>query len=268
MSEVSFSNQDINRFWLNILADNCLIVYNAFSPDNANQAMQLKELARVLDNLSETAGQNVSGDRLAELNKDAYSTVQDYRFFLVSLWNTTLTKKIHFDLKPNMINDMINMAEYYAYLISAFMQGKSPERNPITEDIFWSSTFEAQSEYIADNIGRYESVYRDKAVQFDSLFHEHWAMSTEYYGVLRLGKGNYPVLKAHRRQMLLIVEDYFKYISNLVTSVNESQVPGSLSVLFLDRSRRLACYYLIHLAGLNSAKTPGCDPYAQRISTL
>lgn len=268
MATVEYSNQDINRFWLNILADNSLVIYNAFSPANVEDARYAKELANRLDNLSSRAEQNLTGDQLTQFNSDAYTAIQNYRLFLITILNTILTKRIHFDLKPEMVNDMINMAEYYTYLLSTFMRGKQPAFNPILEDIFWLPTFVKQNIYIADNIGQYDSIYRERAKKFAYVFNENLEIAMELQGFTRIGKTDFPVVKEHHKLMQEIMTNYYEYLSNLITLVDENKVPGSLSVLFLDRSRRLACFYLINLSIINNNKKPICEPYAHRRSSL
>lgn len=268
MAAITYSNQDINRFWLNILADNTLIVYNAFSPSNVEEAPHAIELTNKFDNLSSRAGQNLTSVQLNQLNADAYTTTQNYRLFFLALLDTMLTKRIHLDLKPEMINDMINMAEYYLNLLNIYMQGQQPAFNPILEDIFWLSFFVKQTRYITDNAGQYDGIYHKKAIEFADIFNENWMVAIELHGFSRIGKTDFPVEKEKHNLMQKVMTNYYEYLSNILTLVDEDKLPGSLSVLFLDCSRRLACFYLTNLSIINNNKKPDCDPYAHRKSIL
>lgn len=268
MAAITYSNQDINRFWLNIMADNALIIYNAFSPANVEGARQAKEFADRFDNLVTIASQNQTGDQLIQTNTESFQAIQKFRIFLLELLNTMLTRKIHFDLKLEIINDMVNMAEYYIILLDIYMRGRQPVFNPILEDIFWMPMLLIQNRYITDNIGQYESMYREVAVKFTGIFTENWLGAMELQGFTRIGKNDFPIANEHHKFLYKITTEYYEYLANLVSLVENQRLLVPLSVLFLDRSRRLACFYLTNLSVINNYKKPDCDPYARRISSL
>jgi hypothetical protein len=268
MAAITYSNQEINRFWLNILADNCLILYNAFSPANTKQAQEAFDLASKLDRLSAKADQTLTVDQLAQLNTEAYNAAQNYRIFLLKLSDTLLIKAIHFDMKPEMVSDMINMSEYYLYLLSAFMQGQQPKFRDILEDVFWISMFTMQSKYIIDNMGPHESRYKKAAEGFESAFTEEWIGAMELQRFSRIGQTNYPVVGEHRKYLQETMTKYYEFLSKLIELQDEHRMISSLSPLFMDRSRRLACFFLTDLSILNNTKKPLCDLFAKRKSVF
>ena len=60
MSDVSYTNQNLNQFWLNILASDVLIIYNALSPEEVEVANHAKEYADKLDALTAMAAQDTT----------------------------------------------------------------------------------------------------------------------------------------------------------------------------------------------------------------
>lgn len=268
MAAVPYSNTDINRFWLQILGDNALIILNALSPDETEEAGRAAELAKRLDALALRANQNPTADQTARINREAYQAAQDLRTYILQILTSLLTRKLHIDLKPTVINLFVDETEKYLSMLNAFMQNKKPEYNPVLEEIFWLPVFSVQNRYIADNVGYFQIENRDKALRLATVLNEYRGHSLELHGMARIGTEDFPMAREHHIVVLDVLNGYYEFLKNLVALQQQKMQPGSISLLYLDRSRRMVCFYLMQAAVFLDMKAPDCDPYAKRISTV
>ncbi len=267
MAAVTYSNNDLNRFWLGIMGDNALILYNSLSPQEAKDAPQAKALADRFDALKLRANQNPAPEQTASINEEAKQAVQDFRTLLLQILNIYLTKKYHIDLKPAVINNLISEAERYLHFLDIFMRKKQPVYNLLDEEIFWLPLFSIQNRYIADNLGYFQEQNRNSARNLASYLNNYAAFSAELKGLSRIGTEDFPLAQEHHIAVLDLLNRYYIFLSSLISLVQKKRIPGSMSLLYLDRSQRELCDFLQKLARNQDAKAPDCDPYAKRISS-
>ena len=268
MAAVTYSNTDLNRFWLQILGDNALIIFNALSPEGTEEVRSAKALADRFDALVLRANQKPTAEQTTQINRDALQAAQDLRQFLLRILNLMLTSKFHIDLKPGTINYFVNEIEKYLSLLNAFTQNKRPTFDPLLEEIFWLPIFSLQNRYIADKIGYFQLENREKAQHLATVFNQYWAFSIELLGLSRIGTYDFPITREHHIAVIDLLNRYYKYLKNIVALQEEESQPGSMSLLYLDRSRRMLCLFLKQMAVFTNTTVPDCDPYAKRISSF
>ena len=268
MAAVTYSNEDINRFWLQIMGDNALILYNALSPQEAEDTDQAKALTDKFDALALRANQNPTADQTAQINKEAFQATQDLRRYFLQIARKFVTKIYYLDLDLAVINNFVNDTERYLDLLHAYMHGKQPAFDPILEEIFWLPIFTQQSNYIADNVGYYQKENRERALYLADILNDYWSFSMELRGFSRIGTYDFPIAKEHQIAVVNVLRDYYEFLTSLVALQQQDKIPGSMSLLYMDRSRRMACYALKEAAEYLGSQTPDCDPYTQRISSL
>ena len=268
MAAVTYSNTDLNRFWLQILGDNALITLNSLSPQETEDARQARALVDRFDALALRANQDPTAEQTAQINREAFGATQDLRKYFLLTARNFLTKNFYLDIQPAILNNFVNATEKYLDLLNAFMQGKQPEFDPILEEIFWLPIFTQQSNYIADNVGYFQKENRENALNLADIFFEYWSFSVVLHGLSRIGKDDFPVATEHHRAVVTALNDYYEFLTSLVALQQQQGIPGSMSLLYMDRSRRMACFFLRQAARFSDTQAPECDPYAQRISSV
>ncbi len=267
MADIKYSNQEINRFWLNIFAENSQIILNALSPDEEEDARRARALVVRFDNLTFTANQNLSKSQLDQLNKDANQAIQDFREFVLHILKLITSTDFHIDLKPLILNHMVTMAEYYIYLLATYMRGQEPTFDPILEDVLWLPFFVAHCSYISDNIGYYRLSERQKAQNYQLLLNQYWSFSFELQGISRIGTETFPMAVDHRATIAETLKEFYEFLTSLGNLLKLRMLPGSLSVLMMNHMQRMLCFYLRQLSVSLDFQVPDCDPYAKRISS-
>ncbi len=267
MAVVTYSNEDLNRFWLQIMGDNAIIIFNALSPQESDDAPKVKALADRFDALALRANQNPTPEQTAGINREAYGAVQDFRKFLLQIMKTLLTSRYYIYLKPGIIINFVGEAQRYLDLLDVFMQNKKPEYNPLLEEIYWLPLFSIQNRYIADNLGYYQEHNINFARNLASYINKYAAYSVELKGLSRIGTENFPMAREHHIAVFDYLNTYFKFLNNIVFLQQQKKIPSSMSLLYLDRSRRMLCHFLKQMAVFLDSEAPDCDPYAKRISS-
>lgn len=267
MAAAPYSNADTNRFWLQILGDNALIIHNALSPNDTENARRARAFTDLFDALALRANQDLDANQTALINKDAYQAAQDLRRFFLQILRKSLTEEFHLDLKPVLINGFVTETEIYLDHLNAFMHNRQPTFNMIDEEIFWLLAFTFHSRYIADNVGYYQREYREKAREYSSTIYEFWSASVELKELSRIGTEDFPMAREHHMAVVNVLNEYYELLTSLVALQQRQELPGSMSLLYMDRSRRMVCHFLKQVSVFLGTQAPDCDPYAQRISS-
>ena len=267
MAAVTYSNEDLNRFWLQVMGDNALIMLNALSPQEAMDAPKAEELAKRFDALALRADQKPTPEQTAQINMEAHQAAQDFRKFLLRILNILLTSKYHIDLKPTIIYHFAAEAERYIGMVNIFMQNKKPVYDALQEEIFWLPLFSIQNRYIADSLGYFQVQNRNSARNLAFYFSNYAAYSVELKGLSRIGTEDFPLAQEHHIAVADLLNTYFKFLNNLISLQQRKRIPGSMSLLYLDRSRRILCRFIKQMAVYLDSEVPECDHFAKRISS-
>ncbi|MEI6102148.1 MAG: hypothetical protein WCP73_09935, partial [Eubacteriales bacterium] len=262
MANSTITNEDYNRFSLSILADNALIIRNALSPEEETEAKLAKALADKLDALAETCSKSAT----EENNKKAFEAAQEARKFFLQILTRMLTIDFHIDLKQTTVNLFASEAEKYMDVLSVFMKGGKPEYDITREEVFWLPIFTIQCRYIADGVGYFQKRNREKANDLASVFNEYWAYSSELLSMERVGEASALLADAHHVAVADLLREYYEFLTSIIFVLRQKRMPGSLSLLYLDRARRMVCFYLKIWAFTVNESVPDCNPYAKRIS--
>lgn len=268
MADATYSNEDLNRFWLNILADNVLVISNSISPQQTVDVPRARALADRFDALALRANQNPTAAQTDQLNKDAFQATQDLRQFFLHVLDSMLTSRYSIYLKPAIINAFVNETEKYLSQLNAYMQNKKPVFDPLAEEIFWFPIFSFQNRYIADNLGYYQVQNRQRAQDLANYLSNYQKYSRVLQDISRIGTQDFPLAREHHIATTEVLNTYYRFLNNLVNLQRKRELPGSMSLLYLDRARRMLCFYLKQMAAFLGTSAPDCDPYAKRISSF
>lgn len=262
MADIMPTNEELNRFSLNLLADNMLVIRNSLSPVEQQEAATAKALADRLDALADSAGKSAT----PENNRRAFDAAQDARRFVLHILNRMLTEDFHVDLKPATINLLATEAERYLDVLDMYMKGGRPEYDPIQEEILWLPIFTVQARYIADNVGYFQKRNRERASDLADVLNEYWSFSTELQGMKRAGQGYRVLANGHHDAVASVLREFYEFLTSIISLLQLKQMPGSLSLLYLDRARRMVCFYLMQWSKSINETPLDCNPYSKRAS--
>lgn len=269
MATVTYSNEDENRFWLRMMGDNALLIHNSLTPEEIDDARQAKVFVDWYDNLVLQADKPFPTDEeMTKLNSAAIQATKDFRQFVLNLLKGILTEKYKIAFKPAILNNMITMADEYLYLLNSFIQKRQPVYDSIIEDLLWLPLLIPNAKYIADNIGYFQRMNREKAQDYSRLFEEYMLYAMELQGLTRIGTQDFPLALEYRSALENTVREYLEFLSAIITLVQNGKEIGTLSLLYLQRSNRALCYYLAKLSELSNSAKPDCNPYAMRLSSI
>ncbi len=265
--DAAYTNRELNRFWLRQLAECVLIIYNGLSPDDTEIAGRAKTLVDRLDALALRADK-ASGAEESALNRDAFLAAQDARKFFIYILNKKTAEDFHLDLKITALSSFSSQAERYLDALHAFMNNRKPQYNIIDSEIFWLNIFANMCRYVSDNLGNFQKRYRDKSQELAQTINDLWSSSIELKAIsAQMGEKKTPLSQEHHHAVDAVLSEMYEFITTIIRLQRDTRIPGSLSLMYLGRIKRVLCFYLINSAKAIGEAPPDCNPYAPRISS-
>lgn len=265
MADAPYSNQELNRFWLRQLAECVLILYNSLSPDE-KEAAAAKAYVDRFDALALRAD-TAAGAAETALNREAFEAAQDLRKFFIYILNKKTSGDFHLDLKTPYVSSFASQTEKYMDALYAFLHSQKPQFDPIDAEVFWLNIFTNMCRYVSDNLGNFQKRYRDQARNLAETLNEYWAFSVELKAIESLEGGKRtPLAQEHHRAVYTILIEMYEFITTILRLQRETRIPGSLSLMYLGRIKRILCFFLTTAAKFMHETPPDCNPFANRIS--
>jgi hypothetical protein len=172
-------------------------------------------------------------------------------------------------IKPSIINNAVTMAQEYLYLLDSFINNKQPKTGTAVQlQLYWLPTFIQITKVIIDSLGIYQVGLRRQAEDFSNDFINLLLSAIELEGVSRINAPDYPILNEHNKEVQQTLKEFSKFVESLISLRQQNRTPGTLSVLYLDRTNRIVCYVLRKLATLTDSELPECDPARPRVSNI
>ena len=268
MAVVIYSNAEINQIGLSILGDYAYMLVKAIKSDDPARIQQAQNFAVRFDALYDRAGQELTQEESTHLNKDSFALSREFRTYVLDILKVVLTIGYEVYFKPTVLSHIINFADYYMIMLNTFLLGRKPTFDPIVQDIFWLPVFATQCRYIADNVGYYSRTQRKRALEFAEILNEKYIFAIELQGLTQIGTDDFPIAKAHRREVDAILKEYAQFLVGILLEERRNEIPGTLSLLYLDSAYRQLCTYSTELAVFSGNNKPACDPFASRYSLL
>lgn len=267
MAGYTYSNRDENRFWLEIMGDNALILHSRMAPGK-READEALYFFNVFEQLERRAAENPEGADLNELDRDAYNDVLRFRTFLLGILKSVVTQNFFVLIKPVYISNMATLAEEYLYLLGRFIEGKAPAHAPIVQDIFWLPILSSEARYIADNVGLYQRDLKRRAEDFSADLSYFFQYAVELQGIQRIGDQEFQILKQYRQDLFKKLVELMQFVQEVIGIYQQNGLPGTVSLLELDSFYRKLCYYTNQIAVAADLTKPACNAYSVRLSTL
>jgi hypothetical protein len=267
VAEYIYSNEKENRFWLQIIGDNTIIISNKL-PSNDPDAERAGQFANRLDALLARARQDLPAVELDKLNREASAEVMRIRGFILGMIREQLTKGKVTYIIPLYLNNIVSYIDKYLYLLSAFIQNKNPEYIPIEQDLYWLPILYTDAWFLHDNSGIFLKEIRQKAMALSGNLSELYEYATLQKGLNRIGTTEFPMREEYRKNVRDTVESFAVLAVDLIGLVRIYKLPGTLTLLDLDSLYRRLCYYMTQLNITANVPHPACEPDSPRLSTV
>lgn len=269
MANLTYSNADENRFWLQIIGDYARLLMQAFSPDQRGEIGRARDFISQFDNLLVRARQNLTADQLAQLNKDAYAAVQNIQKFFLQMLSLQIRSGAPILIKSAVINNAVTFTEQYFQMLNSFIKNEQPEAfTAIQLEMYWLPRLIQMAKVISDSLGLYQTKLREKADSFSNEFTDLLLASMDLYGMTRIGTSDFPIMNEHHSDVVNVLKEFTNYLESLLSLCRKNAMPGTLSGLYLDRTDRMVCYFLKQIQILIDSEQPDCDPARPRCSNI
>jgi hypothetical protein len=262
MAQFNYSNSFENKFWLQIMGDNAIIVRDHLISPGAEKK-KADQFFSVFEDLLVRARQDQGTGSLTQLNRDALTATQEFRSLLLEILKRQVTQGVTVLLNIEFLNIMVSMTNIYLFLLKAFISNNEPEFVPINQDIFWLPVFYNESRYIADNVGSHDE--RQKADTFSNSFSRNYLFALELQEIYQIGTTEFPISNQYRVNILAILNSFAFFIVDLIRLARKNRLLGTLTILDLDHVYRKLCYYTTQLSIIQNVPKPACDPTSPRL---
>jgi len=269
MAEYTYSNAGENRFWLQIIGDYARLLIHGIPPEDENELRQMRTHIQTLDGLLARARQDLTPEELKKLNEDANAATRDIRGFFLQLLNMQIRGGYPILVKSPIISNAIDFADEYLFLLDAFMKnGQPPARRLCDINIFWMFIFTEISKVISGDLGFFEKDLRERADEFTQDFTNLLMACMEMLGLSKIGTMDFPFVTQHNQRLMQKTKEFYAYLTELIELSRQNRLPGTVSMLYLDRTRRMICYYMRQLGALTGQDAPDCNPASPRMSNI
>jgi hypothetical protein len=268
MPDYIYSNIEENRFWIQVMSEDAEILYTRLIPDRP-EAQEAKGFISRFDSLYSRSDKKITAEPLLRLNKDVYTATQEFRTLVLMVLRKQVLEGLFINLKPIFINNMISLTEEFLYLLSSFINNKTPVYSPIEFDIFWLPIFYTEARLITDSLGDFPVDYRERSSNLTyriNLFYQTAVNLKSMYR--RLGTHNFPIAIEYRDGVRATLLIFAELIVDLVNQVKQKRLPGTLMLVDLDCVYRKLCYYNRQLSSVDNKPMPACDPGSPRLSIV
>ncbi|MED4584431.1 DUF2935 domain-containing protein [Brevibacillus choshinensis] len=252
-----------HRFWLQILGDHARMMYNSLPRQAEADSRRAFSFISAYDRLLMQARQEISGDQLQMVNRQANALTQELRTFKLHLIRESLTGKL--SLPITFLNHMVNEAdEYLGILVWLLADQVPPLQHPIHHHLLWLSDASAHSSGIARSLDMVEKRLQAKSEDFIKVFDALYLKAIEMAGYMRSNMQQFPALTRFDQEAEWEILLFSKFLEELEELSLSAQLIGTLTPLIPDHMGREECYYLMKLSEVTAVQKPSCNPARPR----
>lgn len=265
---MSFTSRDYlpkalfeHRFWLRVLKDHALFIYNALAPKEIGEIQQAEAFHLAFGHLLSRANHPLEVSELHQLNEEAYHLAHQLREFKLHLLRRHLVGEIAIQLPPTFINHMVNELEEYLRILGLIIQGDLPPiDHPVHHHLLWLPDAAGHAATISSTFDPVEKRMKEKSDTFTQHFEDFYYKAIEVAGYLRANLDRFPALAYLNQEVELEMKLFRGFLHELEELRLNKEILGTLLPLMADHMAREECYYLIKLAESSAKPAPACDP--------
>ncbi len=253
------TNQEENRFWLQILGDKASIITYRLAPEQSDEIAQSKQFsARFYELALKTSGE-LTEDQIDQLNRDALHITQEFKPFVFEILRRLLFEKFYIGLLPAVLNGIINLTNMYSYILNEFIQKRKPSFHPSYFLGFWLPDIVSQAIAIENNMGIYFSEVKEKARYYTGAFINDNIRVAQSISILRNGMPDFPINAEINSEIYERLSSYATFIINMMVLIEQKKLPTTLSSVTIDHVYRIVCYTVTELSFMLGKSRPVCD---------
>lgn len=255
-----------HRFWLQVLGDHARFLLNNLSPKETQEVQHAQGFITRFDSLLAAACQDVGGDTLTTLTRQAQQAAVQLRDFKLHVQRRQLAGKIEIALPPTFLNHMLNELEEYLRILEALLNdGKVPVFHPVHHHLLWLLDASGHAAALDDRFDPVEKKWKKKAMKFTKTFEGLYLKSVETAAFLRTRLPEFPALARLNSESELAIKLFQGFLAELQEMELTNSVLDTISPLIVDHMYREECYYLTKLAQVTHGDLPDCDPAKPRM---
>ena len=253
-----------NQFWLQVMGDHAIMIYQNLSPLESQIIKQTEEFIRTYNELMTQARTELTDDQVRQLIQRALETTRRFLQYKSNILSKQLTEMIRLSLSTGIINHMINEANEYLYILSQYAADIVPKFSSVHYHVLWLRDALEHSNIIESFTG---FPYREVSVQahnFTNTFEILYSKAFEFNEYMRTGLKYFPAIDQLNTDAYNNYSLFAEFLVDLILKIDKKRIVIPLNMLFIDHMYREACYYLTQLADVSESRRPTCDPAAPR----
>lgn len=262
----ALSNTEENRFWIQIFGDQADIVAFSLEPEQTADISRSKQFAARFYEMYDQACQNLSEEQLSRLNKDAGQLTQQFKQYILDVLQRQLFEKLFINLLPVFLNNIINMANMYLYILGEFLKKKQPNFEATHFLGFWLPVLTPHIAQVENNVGIYFHEYKGRASDFTAAFEQDFMRISVNLQIMQNGIPDFPINRQVISEVYSRLYSYAEFHLNTMILVEQKKIPTSLRRIYLDHFYRMLCYVVAELSFILKKDRPICDPGYLRLS--
>lgn len=257
----AMSQQDENRFWLQVMGDKARIMQKEMYPAEKELVSRAEGFIKQFDSLLTRASQ--AKDQ-SEINGDSFSAVQDFRHFVLVTIRTQISERPVISILPDYLDVYVNECELYLSQLDSAIHGLAFKMTALDVAVVWTLNAYMGAIHLEDNISSVFVDYKTKAGKYADGFLYLYMRTQILKGFMRTGLESFPMLTQFYNDFASYMTTYAELVVDLIRMLEKHSFPGTLTLLDLDDLYRILCYIMEKLAEVSSIRPPACDPTAPR----
>lgn len=247
-----------HRFWLQILQEHSLFIYNGLGPSETTYISKVKQFVDKFQDLLTCAKASIGTSELLDLTNRAYRSAKRLRCFKLDLLREHITGNLVLHLTPSFLNHMVNENEEYLRILQHLKKQEVPPKvHPLHHHLLWlfDATFHASAipmymDYTEKNILQTSQGYEEK-------FKNYYIKAVEFAGYIRTNIKQFPALVRLNRQVDIEMRLFLKFLEELKELQLGDELLATFSNSLPDHLAREEHYYLLKLS--ECTDMPGID---------
>jgi len=221
------TNQEENRFWLQILGDKASIIAYRLAPEQSDEINQSKQYSARFYELAQKFFQDITEEQANKLYNDALKVTQEFKPFVFEILRKQLFEKFYIGLLPPELNNIINMTIMYKYILDESRQNKKLTFHPSYFLSFWLPVIIPQAKAIEDNMGIYFNDVKENARYFFNTFLNDEVKVRQGISILQNGMPDYPINIQVTSQIFDRLSSYATFLVDTMVMVEQKKLPMS-----------------------------------------
>lgn len=236
-----------HQFWLKILEEHALFIYDHLSPREREQVRQAEAFVLAYQQLQ----RRVPPDGAAQqsFGQEALEVSQRFWSYKVKLLGERIHNTVVLNLTPAFFNGIIMELEEYIRLLLPLAQGKQPPRGNIFHHLFL---------WLPDQIGHAALLFKDldiserelsrQAQEAQTGFTGAYLTAIQMQGFTRAEGEQFPVLDRFVADVATAVQGFYRVVQGAVELYQSDRLLSRTTLPFLQHHFPESEYFLFKLA--------------------